>query len=304
MKARRKMVAGSSGAALALVLWAVFVLTTLLIVVVRLVHFDLDLGEQGSKRFSARQVAQTGVGYALHPKVKRGDALLTQTYASSDRLEVRISNEDARLNINGLLLGDKTASLQRLFVFWGVKEKDAAMAVDSLKDWVDEDDQRSLNGAEAGDTSGFSVPENRPFLSVGEMENVRGMEAVRRAKPEWAEFFSTKSSGRLDLQDVSGDLLQVFGGLGADQARAFVQFRAGADGKAGTADDPEIMSVQTLGSVAGLSPEQVQNLEQVFGTGSLMRRVVSDGYSGGLRHEITVIATAGKPGYLSWAEER
>lgn len=304
MKGLRNVGNGRRGAALALVLWAVFVLTTLLIVVVRLVHFDLDLGESAAKRFEARQLAQTGVAYALHPKVKRGDALFTQKPSDSSRLEVRISNEDARLNINELLLRGKTLSLQRLFVFWGVKEEEAAVAVDSLKDWVDEDDQRSLNGAEAGDVTGFSTPENRPFTSVAEMADVRGMEAVRRVKPDWAEYFSVTSSGRLDLQDVSGDLLEVFGGLDRDQAAAFVRFRSGSDGKPGTADDLEITSVQTLASIVSLPPEQLKILEQVFGTGSLLRRIVSDGYSGGLRHEITVIAIAGKPGYLNWSEPR
>lgn len=293
-----------TGAALAIVLWAVFVLSALLIVVVRLVDFDLDLSSAASKRFSARQLAQTGIAYALHPEVQPGSPLLAQDFGGAARLEVRISREDARLNINQLLLGNTTALLQQLFVLWGVSERDASMAADSLKDWVDADDQRSLNGAERGDAGEYSSPENRPFLSVNEMTTVRGMDAVGKVKPGWPDYFSVRSSGRLDLQEVPADLLQVFGGLTGDQALTFIRYRDGADGRSGTGDEQVIPSVAALAAIVPVSEEQLATLDERFGVGSSLRRIISSGYSGGLRHEITVIVQVGSPRYLSWKEAR
>jgi len=292
------------GAALALVLWAVFVMITVVVVVMRLVDFDLDLESLASKRFVSRQLAMTGLAYAMHPKIRRDDPLLNQTFPDTTRLEVRIVSEDARLNINALLTGDGKASLQRLFQYWGVPEREAAATADSLKDWVDEDELRSLNGAEAADLAGQDVsrPENRPFLSVAEMADVRGMAAVEKVKPDWREYFSVKSSGRLDLQDVRADLLEVFGRLTREQALAFVAFRNGPDRKPGTGDDAIIDSAEKLAAVVPLSPVQSEAIGAGFGAGSQLKRIESKGYCGGLNYQVSVVAVPGQPGYLDWME--
>ena len=292
------------GAALALVLWALFVMITVVVVVMRLVDFDLDLESLASKRFISRQLAMTGLAYAMHPKIQRDDPLLNQTFPDTTRLEVRILSEDARLNINALLAGGGKAPLQRLFQFWGVSEREAAAAADSLKDWVDEDETRGLNGAEAADLAGQDVsrPENRPFLSVAEMADVRGMAAVEKVKPDWREFFSVKSSGRLDYQDAPADFLEVFGLLSREQALAFAAFRSGPDGKPGTGDDVVIDSAEKLAAVVPLTPVLSEAIQSGFGAGSPLKRIESQGYCGGLNYRISVVAVPGQPRYLDWME--
>lgn len=293
-------------AALLLVLWAVFVMSTVVVVAIRLVDFDLDLESLARKRFTARQLALSGLAYAQHPKIERGDPLLWQVFPNGDRIEVRIESEDAKLNLNILLAGGNTTALTRLFRYWGVSENEAAVAVDSLKDWVDKDDFRGLNGAEASDLpegSPYSRPENRPFLNVAEMRTVRGMEAVARVKPDWRDYFSVRSSNRLDLQDTSGDLLEVFGLLSPDQVRSFLEFRAGPDGKPSNTDDPKIDSVETLAAVIPLNPVQIGALRDSFGSGSKLRHIVSRGISGGAVHEISAVAAEGANGeFLEWRE--
>lgn len=298
-----------TGAALALVLWAVFVMCTTLIVVVRLVDFDLELEGLGARRFEARQRALDGIALATHPEIKRGDPILAQALPDGSRFDVIIASEDARLNINRSLTQNGGADLVRLFRHWGLDEKEAAAAVDSLKDWTDADEFRGLHGAESSDLAEqawYSRPENRPFLRVAEMASVRGMDAVARVKPDWADFFSVRSSGRLALQDAPIDLLEVIGTLDAGQAAALVDFRNGPDGVPATFDDPVIESVQAVAAVVPLNPAQAQILEAAFGPAGKMRRIASRGSCGGLEHEIAAVSMAipgDRGGYLEWEEK-
>ncbi len=309
---KRKASYNQRAVALPLVLWAVFVVSTVVVVTLRMVDFDMDLEARSSKRFVARQGALTGLALALNPKITRTDPLLTQTLPDGCKLDVALVSEDARLNINKLLADRDSIVLRNLFRLWGVDEKNTAIAIDSLRDWVDADNLRSLNGAEEADLKeeDFSLPENRPFLRVSEMERVRGMDAVTRAKPDWKDFFSVKSSNVLDLQDVLPDLLRVVAALGPDQARAVVDYRNGADRKANTKDDKIIQSVEDIGRIIPLQQAQLEALQSSFGTGSTLRRVISRGSIGGLSHEIAVIATIGaggdqaqQPTYVEWLEK-
>lgn len=299
------------GVALPLVLWAVFVVSTVVVVTLRLVDFDMSLEARASKRFEARQLALTGLAYASHPKIKQTDPLLHQTFSDGRKLEVRIESEDARLNIN-TLLGDRDSTVLRdLFRLWGLPDKQISIVIDSLRDWVDPDELRSLNGAEAADLADgdFSLPENRPFLRVSEMERVRGMDAIARAKPDWKNYFSVKSSNILDLQDVAPDLLRAVGGVTANQARAIVDYRNGADRQSHTDDDQIIKSVADVGRIIPFDERQSAVMGKSFRTESNLRRIVSRGTVGGLSHEISVIAAvgatdqSGQPVYVEWLEK-
>lgn len=297
--------------ALPLVLWAVFVVSTVVVVSLRLVDFDLDLEARSAKRFVARQAALTGLAFALHPKIERTDPELRQTLADGTRIEVQIESEDARLNINTLLADRDSPVLRNLFRLWGINEKEIPIIIDSLRDWIDADELRNLNGAEAADLEGedYALPENRPFLRVSEMERVRGMDVVSRAKPDWKSYFSVKSSNLLDLQDVSPDLLRAVAGLSPDQARAIVDFRNGGDRKPGTEDDQIIKSSADIARIIPLQKAQAASLAESFGTGSTLRRIISRGVTGGVTHEIAVIATVGGGGpahqtsYVEWLEQ-
>lgn len=305
----RRLLRSRTAAALPLVLWAVFVLTTVVVMVVGLIDFDLELESTASKRSDARRIALTGLAYGVHPQVKRGDPLLFQKMPEG-QLEVLIQSEDSRININQLLAGNDVKPLADLFRFWGLDERAATTAADSLKDWVDQDEFRSLNGAESADLpadEASSRPENRPFLAVSEMEHVRGMDQVVRAKPDWADSFSVQSSNQLDLQDVSPDLLEVFGGLSHEQALAFVKFRDGPDGKPATMDDITFENVGDIAVVIPITEVQKRALEARFSAGGSLKRIVSRGICGDRTYQIMVVARAGNVGvneqFLEWSEK-
>jgi len=296
-----------SGAALALVLWAVFVISTVLVASLALVDFDLDLEALRNRRLLARQSALTGLAYASHPGVESGDPLLSQEFPDGRRLRVEILSEDARLNINQLLVSGNTAALLKLFRFWGVEERDAAVAADSLKDWVDSDEFRGLNGAELGDLppeSPYSRPENRPFQNVAEMRSVRGMDVITSVRPDWEDFFSVNSSGSLNLRNASPDLFQVYGLLDSRQVEEIVSFRNGPDGVTGSDDDPKLDSVEAIGAIVPLSSPQIAALKGAFTGASETRRIISRGSCGHVTCEISVVVK-GTPtkGYLEWVEK-
>lgn len=294
-------------AALPLVLWALFVMSTVVVVALGLINFDIEVESAANKRAEARRVALSGIAYASHPKIQRGSPLLNQKLPNGDEMHVDVMSEDARLNINKMLAEDRSKDLVTLFRYWKVGYQESTYVADALKDWVDKDDFRSLNGAEAVDIkpgSGYSIPENRPFLNVEEMTKVKGMDLVAKAKPNWKDYFSVTSSNKLNIQDVSPDLLRVFGGLTDDQVKAIVTFRNGPDKKPYTLDDRKIESVESLRIIVGITDAQLENLEARFSAGEGPKRIISRGICGGLTHQIDAV-TGGSAGlgYLEWSEK-
>lgn len=297
------------GAALFLVLWAMLVVAVALIIAIRLVDLDLASETIAAKRFEARQLALSGLAVASHPDVEPRSDLLRRDFGDGRSWTVLIESENSRLNINRLLLGDSDEPLHQLLRLWGLNERQVAVVVDSLKDWVDEDELRSLNGAEAADIpldSGWSRPENRPFLDIAEMERVRGMEWVEEVRPDWREFFSVHAGRRLDLQFVSADLLRAVGGIDELRAESFVRRRDGRDGLPGTEDDALFETMEDALIALGASPAERQVLEQFFSVGTQgLRRIVSRGEVAGTSYVIEAIhgaADSGPGQTLSWRE--
>jgi hypothetical protein len=296
-------------AALFLVLWALLVVSVSLIIAVRLVDHDLESESIAAKRFEARQLALSGLAVASHPEIEPRSPLLFNDFGDGRSWQVRIESENSRLNINRLLRRGDPEPLRRLLALWGLGERQVSIVVDSLTDWVDEDDLRSLNGAEAADIpidSGWSRPENRPFLDIAEMERVRGMEWVEEAKPDWRDFFSIQSGRQLDLQFVAPDMLQALAGIDPLRAEGFVRIRDGEDRIPGTEDDVVFESFEDAMVALGPSAQERQLLEQFFSAGTPgLRRIISRGEVAGTAYVIEAIVSPGSGGTaqnLSWRE--
>jgi len=305
MNARLFLLYDRRAAAIFLVLWALFVLSAALIVATRLVDRDLENESLANKRFNARLLALSGLAIASHPDVKPGSELLQKQQADNSGWEVRITSENSRININRLLEENKHDTLRAFFEHFGLKDREVAILVDSLSDWVDRDEFRSLNGAEASDIpldSGWSRPENRPFLTVDEMQRVRGMEFFEEKVPGWREFFSTLSTNRFDLQFVGKDLLQVFGGLDEERAARFIKFRDGKDGMPGTKDDVIFETLEDAFIALGASQVEQRSLTEWFRVGGGLRRIESRGFVG--RTSYTIECIKGEDGSIYLWKER
>lgn len=291
---QRSSTRSSRAAALLITLWAIVVMAVCLLVLGQVVASDTGSESLASRRFSARQLALTGLALAQHPEVDQGDRMLSQKLDANQRFEVSISAENGRLDINKIATGEGLEKLRELFQSWGLSRAEAEVAADSIRDWIDPDDLRSLNGAERADIrsgSGYSRPANRPFRSIFEMGTVRGMDRIATVFPHWKDVFTVNGSRLMSLQDAEANLLQVFGGLSKAQVAVFVRLRAGNDGITGNRDDPPVSSPQEVARLIALDASQAVGLGRYFGSRGSTKRITSRAWCAGVRYEISVVLT-------------
>lgn len=266
---------GRRASALFLVLWVIALISFLTLGLIELMKIDIDMEVVRSKDFRARQLAESGLAIALHPSVQRYDPLLNQEIEPGESFEVVIESEDSRININRLLEKEDTELLRRLFTHWDLTKREIDTIVDCLLDWHDADDLPRVNGAELDEylaAGRHQGPGNGPFRSLDELGEVLNLEALHDAKPDWIDFFSIYSSGRIDLNDAPIDLIQVVCGVTVSRAESFIRLRSGPDREENTEDDVEITEPQDAAAALGMSLEEYQTFSsQVSLRGSTLR---------------------------------
>ncbi len=98
-----------------------------------------------------------------------------------------------------------------LYTFLLSKEYDPAIAstvVDSLADWIDEDDFVRLNGAEKLFYNQVGMPRNGPIQTLDEVQLIRGItpEIWHDLKP----YLAISSTGDVNQSFANSDLLSIF----------------------------------------------------------------------------------------------
>jgi general secretion pathway protein K len=126
-------------------------------------------------------------------------------------VEVRLADEESRLNINGLSM----AQLMEMFARIGVPLEERQSLADSVLDWKDEDDDHRLSGAEDEyyETFGYKTKDG-PFDVPNELLLVKGItnsvmfggEDILALEP----MITTFSSG-LNVNTVPTKLLSILG---------------------------------------------------------------------------------------------
>jgi len=299
-----------SASALLLSLWCVAVLSITVLAVARMVLADVDDAGLRNRRFEARELALTGLAYGMHPKIEVWDPLLDQHFPDGSRLRVRVTSEGSRFDINRLLKERGQRTLRKLFEIWEVPRTAIPIAVDSMVDWTDPDDLKSLNGAEREQLekqSQYSLPANRDFRSLAEMEKVRGMDVVAAAKPDWVKYFTVHGGRTLDLQEAEIDVMRAAGGVSREQGQQIDLARLGPDRLPQTRDDVKIKSVGDFLGKIGL-PDMVRDaMASKFSAGRGPTRIESKATVGGTDYTVTVVmmragSGGGEPTMLDWEE--
>ncbi len=309
MKATVYFGRSENGGALLLTLWCVAVLSLTIVLVARIVSSDVDTESMRSRRFEARELALTGLAYGMNPALKKDSELFHQKFPDGRSLDVRILSESARPNINLLLKEQDHHTLKKLFTLWEIPDLERSVAIDSLVDWTDPDSLRQLNGAERDDLlnqTKYSLPKNRDFRSVEEVERVRGMDSIERAVPGWKDYFSVYSGNKLDIQGAVPEILEVVAGLTKEQAELLQKWRNGPDGQEGTDDDYQIKNLDEVVARLGLPGTAREALLAAFQVGGEPSRIESTARVGGAQYRITVVidrqkARAGQ-GIIHWGE--
>lgn len=305
----RRLLPRRSGSALLLVLWCVAVLSVTVLAVAQMVIADVGDASLQNRRFEGRELALTGIAYGSNARIEPWDPLLDQTLSDGSRLRVTVRSESARLDINRLLRERDRRTLKELLRIWEVPSEKVSQVVDSLVDWIDIDQFRGLNGAERDDLKDqtrYSLPANRDFRSVAEMEKVRGMDLVAAVKPDWAEYFTVNGGRRLSLQEAPVDILRAAGGLSAAQANAIELARNGPDRLPHTRDDVKIKDPAAFLDRIGLTEAQRQLVLSRFSAGGGLTRIESRATVGGLDYRIIAVANranaGGEGAVLAWEE--
>jgi len=299
----------SRGSALVAVLCLIAILGIASIAAVRVVAFDADIATSQIHGFRAEQLAEMGIAVASNPAVKRTDPLLKQlSEANGEGFEARIISEGEKFNINAILLRGDEQFLKSLFSDWGLTLDESQMMVDGLMDWVDQNDEVGLNGAEEKwylDQGRLNQPFNRPFYNLDEMRLVRGMDYVEALRPDWRNWFTIWSGGALDLNEASAELIAAAAEITPEDANVIPETVRGPDGIRDTDDDAPFQSTEQALALLGVDASLRPEISARMTVNDSTTRLESIGTVSGAKRKITVIVRnrTGRPAVLERTEE-
>jgi type II secretory pathway component PulK len=297
------------GAALLAVIWLIAILALACMTALRVISFDMELASSKIHGSRARQIAEMGIAVGSNPVVKRTDPILRQLdEESGEGFEVRIISEGGRFNLNAILLQEDKALLRSIFIEWGLELDEAQAVADALGDWVDPDDEVALNGAEVAEyekLGRINQPFNRPFYDINEARLVLGMDLVESVRPDWRDWFTVWSSGPLDLNEASAEMIAAAAEIPVEQAAIIPEMVRGADGERDTLDDVPFQNAAAALDLLGIDVNGRPDLARRFTVNEATTRIESIGYAAGAKRRINVIVRnrTGRPALLERTEE-
>ena len=297
------------GTALLAVIWLIAILAIAALATTRVVSFDMNVASAKIHGFRAKQLAEMGIAVASNPVVKRADPILRRgDEESGEGFDVKILSEGARFNLNAILLRDDKALLRTMFESWGVDLDTAQEITDAMSDWIDGDDEVALNGAEKEwyeEQGRINQPFNRPFYSLDEIRLVRGMDQIEALRPDWRNWFTIWSSGALDINEASAELISSAAEVSVDVADGVVEQVRGPDGIRDTEDDVPFQDVNSALALLGVDTNARPDILQRFSVNDTTVRIESTGSAEGAKRKIilTLRNRTGRPAILERSEE-
>jgi general secretion pathway protein K len=293
----------SRGAALMLALWALFLLSAMVMSWAMDIGARLTINGNAGRIMEAEAMACSGSEIAMHPGVRPSSPALHGGVTRTQRFDARIVGEGGRLNLNWVVAGenaDRIEILRKYLERKGIDLNERDHMIDCLLDWVDPDNLVRLNGAEE---EGDYKPTNTLLARVDDLKRIRGWEEFTR-RPDWDSDFTVNSTGPIDLIWASRDLLLSLPGMNDGTVDQFLSLRRGPDETDGTEDDPEFKSMDDVRVALGLSTEQFKQLAPLVGFKDQVMRVVSVGRSGDVTRTVQMVVrkTGAIPQLITWKE--
>ncbi len=309
------------GSALVAVFWVLTILAIVLTATSRIVKYDSDVIVHQVHGFRAKQLAESGANLAVHPEVENGDIVVVGVSQRGgvdpdEGYEFSIQPEDIRFNINRLISNMETGTdlfLREILVEeWGVNSQLADSAIGALRDWIDQNDEINLNGAESEYYSALgrvNQPYNRVFYSLDEMTLVRDWNEVVAEVPNWRNWFTVLSPNGLNINYAEPFLIAA--ATDAEETTVDEVIRqqvVGEDGALNTEDDVIFEDVEQALQELGVNTARIDFPEIVarFSAGeSSVQRIESTGWSSGFGHRLTLVVQDqnGQPIVLERTEE-
>ena len=293
--------------ALMVVIWIILILSMACLVGIKLVYSETEQTINRVQGARARVCANMGIAVAANPVIKRNDPLLAQKI-DGEGYETKFSSEAAKINLNYFVLRKDDEFLRDLFLHWGLDYDEANNLIAALYDWVDEDDLVSPNGAELVEYEkmGFyNLPYNRAFYSLNELTLVRGWKDVEKRFPQWREWLTLWSKGKLDVNEVEPEILALACKVDVEYARRIREEVVGQDGILGTDDDVRKNSVADVLTSLGIPKGAQAPLLPRLTTQDTTTRIESVGFAGDQKRKIVLILgnRTGIPSLLERYEE-
>jgi len=299
---KRSTEATRRGAALMLALWALFLLSALVINWALDIDSRISLSGNDSRSLEAEAAACSGAEIALNPEVEAGDSVLSGSLGRNQTYNAHITGEGGRINLTWIVAGENPQRLEIVRKFLeakGVELNEREKMIDCLLDFVDPDDLVRLNGAEA---SANYQPKNALLQRIEELKEVKNWEAFT-AQRGWDDDFTLYSSGPIDLAWASRDVLLALPGMNEPIVDRYLEMRRGPDGIDGTPDDPVFESLDQVRVALGFSTEQFAQLSGLVGFKDKIVRVTSVGKSGDSTRTVQmIIRKSGIPQMIRWKE--
>ena len=291
-------------AALMLSLWALFLLSAMVISWAVEIDSRLALSGNASRVLEAEAMACSGAEVALHPIIRPGSPNLRRQMEGRQSYEARITGEGGRLNLNWLVAGEdpkRLEILQRYLENKGIDLNERDHMMDCLLDWVEPN--TGLHHLNAPPESDDYHPAHTLLTRIDELKKVAGW-AEFTSTPGWDEDFTLNSGGPIDLAWASRDVLLALPGMTESLADRFLLLRRGPDGIDGTADDPPLRSLEDVRTALGFSAEQFKQLAGLVGLRDQVFRIVSIGKSGGATRVVQMVVRKmnNVPQMITWKE--
>src|SRR5262249_7002749 len=198
-----------------LALWALFLLSALVISWALDINSRLAVSSEGTRMLKAEAAACSGAEVALHPRVNPGSPNLNGQLDNGARYNAKLTGEGGRLNIN-YLIGAATGGkglevLKRYLENKGIDLNERDTMIDSLLDWVEPNTGlHRLNAPPESDD--YHPPHAGGLARVDELKKVAGWSDFT-ATPGWDNDFTVNSGGPIDLAWASRDVLLALPGV-------------------------------------------------------------------------------------------
>ena len=307
--------ARARGAAIMLALWALFLLSAMVISWALDIGTRLTISGNSHRVVEASAMACSGAEIAFHPNVKPGDPVLRGGFGPNQSFEARITGESGRLNLNWLVAAilanpndtPKRELLRKYLEIKGVDLNEREHMIDCLLDWVDPGNEVHLNGAE--NEPGYK-PANKPLGTLEEVKRIRGWEDFT-SRPDWdADLTLAQGTGPIDPNWASRDVLLSLPGLDELRVDQFLSIRRGPDGIEGNEDDVRFEQGNQQGTqgnlqiALGLGPEQFNQLSGLIISNDTVLRVTSIGKSGAVTRTVRMVVRKANNSIqlLTWKE--
>ena len=289
-----------------LALWALFLLSALVISWALDIDSRLSISSEGTRMLRAEAAACSGEEVAVHPAVNPGSPNLSGQLDNGASYEARITGEGGRLNLNWLLAGEdpnKLGILRKYLENKGIDLNEREAMVDALLDWVEPN--AGLHHLNAPPESDTYHPAHAPLTRVDELKQVAGWSEFT-STPGWEDDFTVNSTGPIDLQWASRDVLLALPVLEnkPDMVDRFLQLRQGPDGIDGTEDDVYFRSPQEVQVALGLDQERFKQLQTFVALNIPIFRVVSIGTAGKAKRTVQMVFNRNGlvPQVITWKE--